>query len=312
MLREAREEAKQEGWAVIAETATPGFLGRIGDAMRRILEELGDGPPSRKLTGISIAAFGLTAQLPPERQVDWRILGGELLDILKRHETGLVITLDEIHAADRSELSQLAAMIQHFIQDQLPIGLVFAGLPAVVSDLLNGGAATFLRRADKHDLHAAGVDEVERSFSQIFRETGIAIEPEMVRRAAEATEGYPFLIQLIGYHLYQSAEAHGHEMNEPIVMQAIEAAFRRNDRAVIESALATASDRDLDFLYAMSLDSEVSEIKDVAERTGIGASMASNYRRRLLDQGLIAPADRGKVDFAIPRLREYLRRNPND
>ncbi|MDQ0029383.1 hypothetical protein [Arthrobacter bambusae] len=74
----------------------------------------------------------------------------------------MIITVDEIHAANCNEISQLAASVQHFIQDRLPVGLVFAGLPAAVSDLLNEGVATFLRRADKIDLHAAAVRDVEQ------------------------------------------------------------------------------------------------------------------------------------------------------
>ena len=90
----------------------------------------------------------MTRQLPPERQVDWRRLGAQLLSLLAEKRTGLLFTVDEIHSADRTELSQLAADVQHFIRDGLPITLIFAGLPAAVSDLLNEGIATFRRRAD--------------------------------------------------------------------------------------------------------------------------------------------------------------------
>lgn len=86
----------------------------------------------------------LTTQLPPERQVDWRRLGGEFLSLLAEKKTGLLFTVDGIHSADRTELSQLTADVQHFIRDGLPIGLIFVGLPAAVSDLLNEGVATFL------------------------------------------------------------------------------------------------------------------------------------------------------------------------
>ena len=55
----------------------------------------------------------------------------------------MLITLDEIRGADRGELSQLAAWVQHFIREALPISLIFAVLPAAVSDLLNEGVATF-------------------------------------------------------------------------------------------------------------------------------------------------------------------------
>src|SRR6478609_10014127 len=205
MLSAAERIAGTHGWAVISRTANPGFLAGIGDDMLRLVEELGDGPPTRKITAFSAAGFGLTTQLPQERSADWRRTGNELLRLLDAKGTGLVITIDEIHAVDRTEISQLAAEVQHFIRDGLPIGLIFAGLPSAVSDLLNEGVATFLRRADRIDLHAAAVKEVERSFTETFQHAGVALDGELARVAAEGTGGYPFLIQLIGYYLWQEA-----------------------------------------------------------------------------------------------------------
>ena len=175
--------------------------------MRTAAEEIGDGPTGRRITGISAAGFSITTQLPPEQQAGWRQIGERLLHLLDERGTGLAITLDEIHGADRDELAQLAASVQHFIRAGLPIALVFAGLPAAVSDLLNEGVATFLRRADRIDLHAAAIDEVETSYRETFAGLTHPIDPALIRTAAESTGGYPFLIQLVGYHVWQLAEA---------------------------------------------------------------------------------------------------------
>ncbi|MGO4588341.1 AAA family ATPase [Paenarthrobacter sp. 2TAF44] len=311
MLGAAHDLAKEHGWAVIAETATGTFMGRIGEKMRRLTHELGDGPdPRRRVTAVTVAGFGVTTQLSPERQVDWRELGETLLRLLDQRATGLLITVDEIHAADRTELSQLAANVQHFIQDGLPIGLIFAGLPSAVSDLLNEGVATFLRRADKIDLHAAAIRDVESSFADTFTAAGISVIPENIHRAAVATGGYPFLIQLVGYFLWREAENHDGSLSSDGVDRAISAATRRNERVVIEAALATASAKDREFLHAMSVDDETSTMADIASRIGAGSALAGKYRIRLLAAGLIETAGHGKVVFAIPGLREYLRKNP--
>lgn len=309
MLGAAHDLAREQGWAVISETATEGFMGRIGESMRRLAEELGLGPQSRRITAIAAAGFGITTQLPPERQVAWRTLGEDLLKLLDERGTGLVITVDEIHAADRNELAQLAASVQHFIQDRLPIGLVFAGLPAAVSDLLNEGVATFLRRADKIDLHAAAVREVEESFASTFTEARFSIDTELVGRAAEATRGYPFLIQLVGYFLWREAELNNGVLTEAAVNRAIDAAHRRNARTVIEAALAAASPKDLDFLHAMAEDDGPSTAADIGRRIASRTNVVANYRARLLAAGLIEAAGHGKVDFAIPGLREHLRKH---
>ncbi|MFJ5695125.1 ATP-binding protein [Arthrobacter sp. NPDC093125] len=310
MIGAAHDVARERGWAVVAETATGTFMGRIGETMRRLAQELSDQPETkRRITGVSLAGFSITSQLTPERQVDWRELGETLLALLNEQGTGLLITVDEIHAADRAELAQLAANVQHFIQDGLPIALIFAGLPSAVSDLLNEGVATFLRRADKIDLHAAAVRDVEKSFTNTFAAAHFTIAPDLVRKAAAATGGYPFLIQLVGYFLWREAENHDGTLSPAAVDRAIAAAVRRNERVVIEAALATASAKDLEFLHAMSVDEGPSTAADIIQRTGSRSTVVAKYRKRLLAAGLIESTGHGKVDYAIPALREYLRKN---
>ncbi|WP_369045637.1 AAA family ATPase [Sinomonas sp. P10A9] len=308
MLGAAENTARAQGWAVISETATHGFLGRIGNAMGEFADELGDGPSGRKITGVTVAGFGVTTHLPPEKQVEWRETGARLLRLLDSRGTGLVITVDEIHAADRQEIAQLAADVQHFIREGLPIGLVFAGLPAAVSDLLNEGVATFLRRADRIDLHGASIEEVQRSYEQTFAAGGFPLEPALAAAAAEATGGYPFLIQLVGYFLWQEAEE-ASELTAAHVEHAVAAAHRRNERVVIEAALSSASHRDLDFLRAMAEDDDASSVGDIGARIVAKPNTIGNYRSRLIDAGLIEPAGYGIVRFAIPGLREHLREN---
>lgn len=308
MLGAAQSVAIEHGWAVVSETANGAFLGRIGESMRRLEEELGGGPePRRKLTGATIAGFGLTTTLTPDRQVDWRRLGEKLLSTLADKGTGLVITVDEIHAADRSELALLAANVQHFIRDGLPIGLVFAGLPAAVSDLLNEGVATFMRRADKIDLHAAAVRDVEKSFETTFRDAGFSIAPSTVHDAAKATGGYPFLIQLVGYFLWKEAQIGQGTVTPEAAARAIQAAERRHSRTVLEAALATVSSRDLEFLKAMARADGPSSAGTIGALMGAKPNLVSKYRSRLMAAGLIDSAGYGQFDFAIPGLRSHLR-----
>lgn len=309
MLGEAEDLATENGWAVVSETATRGFLGRIGETMRHHGQALGEGSTGRRITGIGAAGFSIRTELPPEQQATWRQLGQELLRLLDQQGTGLLITLDEIHGADRDELAQLAASVQHFIREGLPIALVFAGLPAAVSDLLNEGVATFLRRADRIDLHAVVVDEVEASFRDTFAALEHQLESAFIRQAAEATGGYPFLIQLVGYHLWKLAEALPRPLGAEDVHLAIESAHRRNTHVVINAALATTSAKDMDFLHAMAAadDDGPASTTDIGERLGDKPNTIGNYRARLLDAGLIQSAGYGKLDFAIPGLREHLR-----
>ncbi|MET4538383.1 hypothetical protein ABIE37_000138 [Arthrobacter bambusae] len=53
-------------------------------------------------------------------------------------------------------------------------------------------------RADRINLHEAGIAEATPSYSELFSQGSISISPDLINKAAEATEGHPFLIQLVG------------------------------------------------------------------------------------------------------------------
>jgi Mn-dependent DtxR family transcriptional regulator len=58
----------------------------------------------------------------------------------------------------------------------------------------------------------------------------------------------------------------------------------------------------------MSLDTAPSRLRDIAERMGVAPDYASQYRARLIAAGVVEPVSYGTVTFAIPLLRNYLRR----
>lgn len=80
----AEEIVRDHSWAVISRTATPGFLAGIGDDMLRRLDELGDGPPSRKITALSAACFGLTTH---PRNGPWTGATGDIFRANVKDET---------------------------------------------------------------------------------------------------------------------------------------------------------------------------------------------------------------------------------
>ncbi len=47
-------------------------------------------------------------------------------------------------------------------------------------------------------------------------------------------------------------------------------------------------------------------MSDIATRLGVDRNYASQYRLRLIAAGLISEAGRGRVEFTLPYLGEYL------
>ena len=289
-------------WLVIHETATPGFLDRITRAAGQQLD-----PKRRSLTGVTLPTYvgggGVNfAPTPEATPPGFRETTSLLLDKCEAGQTGLLITLDEVRTS--AELVQFAADIQHLIRESREIAIAFAGIPSAVNELLNDQLTTFLRRASRQDLGDVPLDDVAQALQATITANGRTIEPGALGAAAVATGGYPFMIQLVGYHTWRKASTN--HLTTPAVEAGIQQARTRLGSLVHAAALRELSDVDRTFLLAMAHDQGSSRTADIARRIGKDAQYTNVYRARLIAAGMITPAGYGRVQFAIPYLREYL------
>ena len=96
-------------------------------------------------------------------------------------------------------------------------------------------------------------------------------------------------------------------MDQTNVQRGVAAAQRRNTLVVVESALTDISDRDRQFLDAMDAQGGPSAAGQIGAILKAKPNVVSKCRNRLIAAGLIESIGYGKVDFAIPGLRQYLR-----
>lgn len=306
MLNEVGELSQTQGWLVIHETATQGVADRLSGAIRGLLERQNPAP-ARRITGLTLpmGLGGVTTSVittsTPQTAEELRLL----LDILKAHQTGLVVTLDEIHKGVREELRHISALTQHMIRDDRDFAVAMAGLPAAISAVLSDDVTTFLRRADKHTLADVEVADVQAALRETITQNGRTIDAEALQRCAEATNGYPFLIQLVGYHVWRSAQ--DDHISVEAAERGIDAARRRLGSLVHEPGLDDLSQVDRTFLAAMAVDDGPFKMADVVRRLGVDNQYANVYRTRLIEAEMIHSTGHGLVDFALPYLREYLR-----
>ena len=256
----------------------------------------------RKVAEASIAQVGGITLEPSGRAA------ASLRSLIERItlDQQLLISLDEINNSVLDELRELAVVLQHAVREQRPFAFVGAGLPSAVEHVLNDKVLTFLRRADRYTLGPVDIDEVTKAFISVINESGRTIRAADAALAAGATGGYPFMIQLVGYHSWRQ------HPDRPIITAAdvkagAAAAQRRIGRNVIEPALNELSPVDRTFLSQMAPDDQPSKMSDVRDRMGVNTNYASQYRLRLIAAGLIRPAGHGLVDFTLPHLREWLR-----
>ena len=296
--------AKQSGWLSVDVTCLPGMLEDIVQRTLAASAEFTDSD-NRRLTGVTIGSFiGIEWQNDNDQSRNWRTRMTDILDRLAERDIGLLITVDEVNAR-LDEMIQLSATYQMFIRENRKVALLMAGLPAETSALLRDESVSFLRRASQYELRRLDDYDVSDALINTVREGGKSIASDAVSLAAGSIEGFPYMLQLVGYRSWESA-GDDPEITIEDAARGISRARIDLERRVLRATLDELSDGDIEFLEAMSVDSGNTSVADIENRLKKSSGYVSRYRGRLIERGVIEPQGRGKVRFALPYLKEYL------
>ena len=135
LLNAVEDLARERGWLVISETASPGFVGRlVTEHLPALLRDQDPKATTSKLKGLTAPVVGGGATWDTTQSHDsspgLRNQMTSLCDLLAANGTGLLLTLDEIHQKQRDELRELATTVQHLFREGREIAFVGAGLPS--------------------------------------------------------------------------------------------------------------------------------------------------------------------------------------
>lgn len=309
LLWELADRARDLGFVVASPTIP------TEDMLERIIEKIQDDgerhvrEKATHLTGGSIGVLGFSAGFQFDRNEQepktFHYKLSRLCDALSQHDKGVLILIDEIQGND-PRIRQLVAAYQELVGKRANVALVMAGLPGAVSATLNDRVLTFLNRASKLKLDPLAPVDVDAFFMKAFAQLNLDVPESFRRRAVSATFGSPYLLQLVGHNIVAYSEEG--TIGEDALERALAYAKNSFENDVCGTTLAALSDKDVCFLSAMAEDARESRIADVAERMGVTYDYAQKYRRRLIDGGIIEPARRGSIRFAVPYLADHLRR----
>ena len=313
MLNAVEDRARERGWLIVSETATPGFVSRMTQQhLPRLLRDFDPKAVQRRMSGVSaplnIGALTWNTIEAHVVQAGLRNQLEMLTDLLAENRSGVLITLDEIHHNQIEELRELATVVQHAFRENRELAFAGAGLAASVSEIVNDDVLTFLRRAERHTLGPVARADVERAFREPIQAAGRSIGDQALQIMVDGARGYPFMLQLVGAQTWR-LNPDAAEITVDDATRGVTRARRRLGALIHEPALSAASDIGKSFLLAMAQDDGPSKMADIQQHLGVDVNYASQYRLRLIAAELIYPTRRGYVDFALPYLREYLRQH---
>ncbi|RSX57474.1 ATP-binding protein [Bifidobacterium samirii] len=316
MLNALGDIARDQDWLVIDETAERGFMDRLiralnGESATRTVKYQTPGLTLDIPGGLGQATVNLGAvELEHgELSLDFRHAMTRRLDGMDESRRGILITLDEVQSSSIDEIRALAVGVQHLIRERRNIAFVFAGLPSLVEDVVNDDVLTFLRRAERRHLGDVPLPDIWSAFETTISDSGKNVDYEILNRLTQATNGYPFMIQLVGYWTWRASETA--KRGDRITMEDADSGIRQAKLKLGDMVHGPIYDgltaMQKDYLLAMSQDDGPSSTSEIARRLERSAQYASVYRAQLIKLDIITASDYGFVDFKVPHMREYLR-----
>ncbi len=314
MLNEVEDRARTRGWLTISEDSTHrGLLSRITKAAISLSTDLDSTGTRRQVTGIEAAGLGIEFQPRPlpEPPQDLRTVLTQLADLLQRNGTGLLITIDEMQAAEVDEIRRFGSIIQHVTRrEERPVAFVGAGLPEIEDRFLSGDAVTFLQRCSRRDIGPLDDQATATALQVPIADLHASLAPGALAAAVRAVSGYAFMTQLVGFHMWKAAADPYAGITFREAAAGIAEAERQMARLVLEPIWKTLSEMDRRFLLEMSQDSGESRLAEVAGRLGRNVGYAGVYRSRLIQKGMIVPVRKGWIAFAHHSTRQWLKQLP--
>jgi len=315
------------GWPRVHVEVRPGApftddLLRSIEQVRALIEQAGPGgpraeamrPESATLRAQVAGVGGEVRFARPAPAADPRPLAlPDALTSLARlaieHDTGFVLTIDEMQLADRTELATLASLLQAGAGEDWPVATAGAGLPVMRQP---EHAVTYFERATWHELGLLDPQESIDALEGPAEHAGRPLDLDAAERLALEAGGYPYAIQVYGHYAWRASDG-----QPRITLEAAGLACARAGRALAQGLYAgrwsAASPTQRSYLAAVArlvVDRTPATGRAVADHLGRTTRQLSSVRSDLLKQGTLT-VDGDELRFTIPGMAEWVLEQPS-
>ncbi|MFT8896702.1 MAG: ATP-binding protein [Acetobacter sp.] len=287
-------------------------LGAVTEQVKRGLRVLKSFASGLRIQ--SVLGFSITLDVEPEHgTADTGDLTIDLPDMLSalgqaaqsRH-TGVALFIDEIQNLSEADLSALIMAMHRVMREGLPIVLVGAGLPHLVS--LIGQAKSYAERLFEFPvLGPLSPAECADALRTPAARENVDFTPEAVAEVVRITRGYPYFLQEWAYHAWNVA--HGDHILKGDIDVATEVSLTSLDGGFFRMRYARLTPREREYCQAMAELGEGSHRSgEIAEHMGSRTQAVAPVRAMLIRKGMVYSPAHGETAFTVPLFENYLHR----
>jgi AAA ATPase domain len=239
-------------------------------------------------------------------EVDLAALFVECAAAAKSANTVLALFVDELQYVKQDQFAALISALHRCAQLNLPLTLVGAGLPQLLS--IAGEAKSYAERlfdypiVDKLDVNAA---------SDVIRKPAAALDVAFLEEALSEiivhTHGYPYFLQEWGKHVWDVATTSPITLAD--VKQASVLTVATLDESFFKVRLERTTPMERRYLRAMAeLGAGPHRSGDIAQKLNKPASSLGPARSKLISKGIVWSPSHGDTAFTVPLFHDYLLR----
>jgi hypothetical protein len=256
----------------------------------------------------------VSTDFEPERGLaDSGDLDTDLTDLMAAigsaaHEygTAVVLFIDELQYVREDQLGSLIRALHSASQRQLPITMLAAGLPQLISQM--GRAKSYVERLfefipiDRLDDKAACA-----AICLPAEKEGVAFAPEAIAEILRHTLGYPYFLQEWGRHSWNVAEAS--PISRANARRATTLALAELDAGFFRVRFDRLTPTEKHYLRAAAeLGPGPHRSGDIAEQLKKSVTSVAPVRNQLIAKGMIYSPAHGDTAFTVPLFDGFMKR----
>jgi hypothetical protein len=234
-------------------------------------------------------------------------LFSELGEVARDHQTGVLITIDELHYVSPGTLEALVMGLHRASQLTLPITIAGAGLPSLAA--LTGEAKSYAERMFTFpDVGSLDTDQAREGLEVPASDEGVAWSEEAVSRVVEVTQGFPYFLQEFGKQAWDAAEGPD-RITLGDVERSIPVATADLDDGFFRVRTGRTSNPERAYLRAMAeLSPGPVRSGEVAALLGRKVTALGPTREGLIKKAVCYSPRWGEIDFTVPMFDRFMKR----
>lgn len=279
--------------------------GRMGRAFKGLQADLSVAV-NLGVVSASATAHSPPAVAPPPAAAAFEDLLVRVGQFAARHQTGLLITVDEAQVASPQDLAGIARALQTVVsRREQPISMFFSGLPTFRERL--AAAGTFAGRLPTHHIGDLDPSASRLALVEPAARHHVAWDPAALDLVTARSGGHPYHLQLFGWHAWEAASG------ADSITVAHATAGLATARSELDGQWTTSWMRlrpqERDYLAAVvaTASTGAAGVDEVAELLGKHPRQLAVARDRLIhNHGFLEAPERGKVRFTSSEMADWV------